>query len=310
MAPAQFTTFADVPSMVSLGETSVVEVTGADAREWLQGQLTQDLRPLTAGGAVRACLCRPTGQLLAHLEVWDLGDRFLLLAHESEAPAFLARVEEAVIMEDVAARVLPASLFHAFGPDAGSLLAQLGADPAAEAPLSPGPIVRARSRTGLPGFDAVLPSGGEHLSHTGGTPVPPGVWNALTLAAGEPLPGVDTNEKTLAPELGPVFEAATVSYRKGCYTGQEILMRLHSRGHTNRTWRGLLSPAPLAAGARIFAEGAEVGRVTRAAEHPTLGPIAGATLRRESAGKRIEAETPDGGRAAVEARDMPLFSLD
>lgn len=281
---------------------AVVDLTGQDAREWLQGQVTQDLRTLPPGGSVRACLCKPTGQLLAHLEVWDLGEALRLLIHQSELPAFLTRVEEAVIVEEVEATVLRAQVLHAYGKEF----------------LSFGSEARARSRTGLPGFDIVTGeapvthSAGEGLSSDGeGIEAKifgdQGLFDALTLAAGEPIPGADTNEKTLPPELGPAFEAATTSYRKGCYTGQEVLMRLHSRGHTNRTWRGLLSPVPLGAGMRVLAEGVEVGRVTRAAVHPTLGPIAAAFLRREADGKALTIEMPDGP-AVVQARDLPLSS--
>ena len=285
-----------------------MDLTGADARDWLQGQVTQDLRPLTAGSSTRGCLCKPTGQLLAHLEIWDLGDALRLLVHERELPALLARIEEAVIVEEVEANVIPARVLHAFG---GATV--------------PEGEVRARSRTGSAGFDAAvqaLPLLGEvPRSGDGGmgeraldpdSPHPPLrgdfpqggkslAFDALTLAAGEPIPGLDTTEKTLPPELGSAFEAATISYRKGCYTGQEVLMRLHSRGHTNRTWRGVLSPVPLEAGMAVTANGAEVGRVTRAAEHPALGFIAGAFLRREADGHPLSV---DG--VPVEARDFPL----
>ncbi|MFX6234584.1 tRNA-modifying protein YgfZ, partial [Acinetobacter baumannii] len=67
----------------------------------------------------------------------------------------------------------------------------------------------------------------------------------LELRAGNPRLGGDTTQKTLPPELGPAFESRTVSYTKGCYMGQEVLMRIHSRGHTNRTWVCLTSAEPL-----------------------------------------------------------------
>lgn len=263
----------------------MVDLTGADAREWLQGQVTGDLRTLAPGGAMRACLCKPTGQLLAHLEIWDAGETLRLLVHRDELPALLTRVEEAVIMEDVEATVVPAIVRHEIGS------------------VVPSPDARPRDRTGAPGRDVVGSLVRE--AESAQRDLSPELWSALTLARGEPLPGVDTGEKTLPPELGPAFESATISYRKGCYTGQEVLMRLHSRGHTNRTWRGLLSPVPLVPGARVLAGGVEVGRVTRAAVHPTLGPIAAAFLRREAGSQPLTAETPDGP-AAVRASDLPL----
>lgn len=280
-------------------DLAVVDLTGSDVREWLQGQVTQDLRPLAPGGSTRACLCKPTGQLLAHLEVWDTGDRLRLLIHKDEVQALLTRVEEAVIMEDVEATVVPARVRHLFG--AGSSVS--------ESELPPRDFLRRRNRTGTPGFDFILVEGAEQreLVTQPELEMESAVYDALTLAAGEPIPGVDTNEKTLPPELGPAFETATTSYRKGCYTGQEVLMRIHSRGHTNRTWRGLLSPVPLQAGARVLADGAPVGTITRAGVHPTLGPIAAAFLRREAEGKSLTVEIASG-LTAVEARDLPLLS--
>lgn len=284
-------------------DLAIVDLTGSDAREWLQGQVTQDLRTLTPGGSTRACLCKPTGQILGHLEVWDLGATLRLLIHQRELPALLTRIEEAVIMEDVEAVVVPARVKHLYG----ELLAPENRPPDDRLPKRD--FMRWRTRTGVPGVDFVLVESapppvepGEHA-----LPSDPLLFDVLTLAAGEPIPGVDTNEKTLPPELGPAFEAATTSYRKGCYTGQEVLMRIHSRGHTNRTWRGLLSTLPLENGARVLADGAQVGNVTRAGVHPTLGPIAAAFLRREADGKVLTVETT-AGTAAVEARDLPLSS--
>ena len=83
--------------------------------------------------------------------------------------------------------------------------------------------------------------------------------------------------RTLPPEMGPAFEAAHVSYTKGCYTGQEVLMRIHSRGHTNKTWVGFVLDKAVTAGARI----GELGEVTSACISPRLGPIALGTVRNE-----------------------------
>ena len=91
------------------------------------------------------------------------------------------------------------------------------------------------------------------------------------ILAGIPKWGAAVGPRTLPPELGPAFEASHVSYSKGCYTGQEVLMRIHSRGHTNRTWVGLVSDAPLCVGASVLYEDREVGRVSSASTRPTEG---------------------------------------
>jgi len=99
-----------------------------------------------------------------------------------------------------------------------------------------------------------------------------------TLETATPLAGIDYNEKTLLPELGPAFVGRTVSYTKGCYTGQEVLMRVHSRGHTNKTWVVLRAEGEVTAGDPVTREGENVGKVTRSAESPALGWLAAAVL--------------------------------
>ena len=143
MASAQFIASGEPFSGQVALDLAVVDLTGTDVRDWLQGQVTQDLRTLVPGGSVQACLCKPTGQLLAHLDVWDLGGPLRLLVHRCELAAVLARVEEAVIMEDVEASIVPGTVIHVLGDVAGP----------------PDDSRRMRSRTGLPGFDQILPPG-------------------------------------------------------------------------------------------------------------------------------------------------------
>jgi folate-binding protein YgfZ len=131
---------------------------------------------------------------------------------------------------------------------------------------------------------------------------------ARRLCLGIPLRGVDWDEKTLPPELGPGFEASHVSYTKGCYTGQEVLMRIHSRGHTNRTWMGLIAGGPIAPGDVVEHESrAEAGRVTSAAVSPELGWIGAAMLRNEAAreGSKVKVRPSDGLVSAI-ARHFPM----
>ena len=104
------------------------------------------------------------------------------------------------------------------------------------------------------------------------------------IEAGIPKRNVDYTSKTLPPELGRQFELDHVSYNKGCYTGQEVLMRIHSRGHTNRTWMGVILEGQVEVGATISHESREdAGVITSTALSPEFGYIATAMLRREVA---------------------------
>lgn len=138
----------------------------------------------------------------------------------------------------------------------------------------------------------------------GALPVGSGVWEALRLEAGRPAFGADMDTDTLMPETGLVERL--VDQGKGCYTGQEVIVRIRDRGHVNRHLRRLrLSDAPTpAAGTELWAEGNErpVGRITSAAVSPRLGTLALAYVRREvEPGASVAVGSPDGAPAVVEA---------
>ena len=219
----------------------LIELSGDDRLEWLQGQATNDVRGLTPGGRVSFCLCEPTGQILSIVDAEALDDRILLAVPEVTADAVLARVERMTIMEDVAARLL--------GPSEGA------SDEAAR------------------------------------------------IEAGIPRWSVDVGPKTLPAELGPAFEAGHVSYAKGCYTGQEVLMRMHARGHANKTWVGLVSASPLAAGDEVRCDGERVGAVSSAAPSPRFGWVAAATLKNRAVAEGTKVQV---GGVDAEVRAMPI----
>lgn len=231
---------------------------GADAVEWLQGQVTQDMRLLTEDRPLMACLCTPTGQLEAVLHIHLVEHRLLIVTDGDRLAALERRVEQFVIMEDVALEREPRRVVSLQGP-----LAQ---------PPKDAFFVPAR-RTLAGGYDLLVESLPE------GFPIGDEAYALARLEAGIPILGIDTTEKTLPPELGPDFEARTISYTKGCYTGQEVLMRIHSRGHTNQTWMGLRAEQPLSVGPVSHADRADAGQVTRAAQSPRLRFIAAAMLR-------------------------------
>ena len=284
-----FETSAAIP----LREDALVELTGEDRLDWLQGQVTGDVSGLKPGARRAFCFVEPTGGLLAVIDAWALPDRILLSTARSRVPDLLGRIERMTILEDVSAKV---------------------ADLQGVALLGSG----AEQRAKVGGEHYRLPS--DRFRHEGWEiwassaeidalareipPVGTSASEAFRLQAGIPRWDVDMGPKTLPPELGPDFEARHVSYDKGCYTGQEVLMRLHSRGHTNRTWVGLLSPIPLKVGDEALFGGKPVGRITSTADSPDWGPIAAAILRNEA--------TQPGTRVAVgseeaEVRPMPLL---
>ncbi len=135
----------------------------------------------------------------------------------------------------------------------------------------------------------------------GGRPAGLGVWSTLRVEAGRPVFGTDMDERTIPPEAGIVDRA--VDHTKGCYTGQEVIVRIRDRGHVNRELRRLDLgdvPAP-ARGTEIHAaddSGKVVGEITSAVQSPLAGgTLALAYVRRGVARARVEGvevDVPEG----------------
>lgn len=303
---------------VDLAMMRVIELRGDDRKGWLQGQATHDLRNIVPGSSISFCLASPTGQLEAICQLWALPDRYLIVTHEKSAPAVMRRVETMVILENVEARVLEGTLLSVQGPlatqELGSKLDLPNLD-AGEVELKKVPaVVMRNNRTGFGGWDVFFPGPskvGPNALKKGLDRVSESAFRVATMEFGVPEFGVDTDAKTLPPELGAHFEYQHISYSKGCYTGQEVLMRLHSRGHTNRTWCALLSAVELEPGATVRHRQREsAGVVTRTAYSPDFGWMAGAMLRNEIAQEGESVEVQVGDRwIEAEVALMPLLRL-
>ncbi len=103
-----------------------------------------------------------------------------------------------------------------------------------------------------------------------------GVWSTLRVEAGRPVFGTDMNEKTIPPEAGIVERA--IDQTKGCYTGQEVIVRIRDRGHVNRQLRRLELgdvPAPAQGTELVSVDGSGkvVGEITSAVQSPLLGGV-------------------------------------
>ena len=125
----------------------------------------------------------------------------------------------------------------------------------------------------------------------------------MRVEAGRPAYGEDMDESTLLSETGLVDRA--VDHTKGCYTGQEIVVRIRDRGHVNRSLRGLLlaeGPAPKS-GSELFREDKVVGRITSVVESPRRdGPIGLGYLHRDvSNGEQVTVGSATGPPAGIRA---------
>jgi folate-binding protein YgfZ len=273
------------------------------------------------GASSAFCLCEPTGQIVAVCELWSVDDRFLITLPEPSVAGFLKRTVDMVIMEDVEAFDFTSQfcLFSIQGPTATAELGKFLELPSLDggsATLDGAPVFVLRcNRTGMGGWDVWVPAeatGALKKIRKSFPAIGSAAYEIARLESGIPVFGADYDLKTLPPELGPAFTARHVSYNKGCYTGQEVLMRIHSRGHTNRTWVGLIAEAPIEPGAIVkHSLRADAGKVTSSVFSPDYGHIGAAVLRNEIAldGERVTVET-ENGEVGAEVRIMPILRFD
>lgn len=272
-------------------------VTGPDRITWLQGLLTNDIAALTPGTGCYAAYLTPQGRMLADVRVLHRGDALLLdVPPVSRGPVF-ERLTTFIIMEEVELADVTDTLARVavHGPQALDLLSTAGvtfatpeeAERARTLPehASVGAsfdghelIVAGSREIGAFGFDLYVATPAKEsllaaLGTAGAVPIDDEAWQTLRIEAGRPLFGVDMSTDTIPLEAG--IEDRAISFTKGCYVGQEIIIRVMHRGHGRvaRKLVGLQASAAvvaIAASAPIYADGREIGRVTSATHSPAL----------------------------------------
>jgi folate-binding protein YgfZ len=235
----------------------VLEVTGPDATDFLQGQLSQDILALQPGGSAWSFLLQPQGKVDALVRVTRRdADRWLLDVDGSYGAAVQARLERFKLR--VKCDIEPLS-WGCIALRGGGVFGWLGDALALDA--------------GWPlhnGYDLLGPS-----------PAPPsGVqvgaadeYERLRVEAGWPRMGAELDDTTIPNETGLVARA--VSFDKGCYTGQELVARIDSRGgNVPRRLRGLVLAGDAPQGAGLTVDGKVVGRLTSVAGDRALAYVA------------------------------------
>ena len=95
----------------------------------------------------------------------------------------------------------------------------------------------------VPAFDLILPAASAagvwtRMVEAGATPMGGAAWDVLRIEAATPLYGIDTDDGTIPTEAG--LDRTAIDHTKGCYTGQEVIVRIRDRGHVNRELRRVL----------------------------------------------------------------------
>lgn len=314
--------------LVDRSRAGLLRLTGADRRSYLHNLLTNDIASLQPGTGCYAALLTPQGRMISDMRVFELGDRVLIDLPRDLAEMVRAHLDRFIFSEDVQVEDVSAALTEVgvYGPAAASALGSVvTADALGSLPLF-GNVQRAvdgiefvlirSDEPGVPGFDLVIDrERAEHirgmLRSAGAVDVDPAVAETVRIEAGRPLFGVDMDSDTIPLEAG--IEDRAISRTKGCYVGQEVIVRVLDRGHGRVAKRlmGLTLPedAPVPARDTAIASNArEVGRITSATDSPTLRrPIALAYVHRDFTAPGTEVTLANGSTAHV--ADLP-FVMD
>lgn len=309
-----------------------LRVTGPDRREWLQGLLTNDVAALAAGRGCYAAYLTPQGRMLGDMRVFDRGDHVVLDVVADAREVLISRLDQFIIMEDVVLEDITdeTGCISVVGPRAAERLAPLvGVDVATLAGLAEYAHVAvtvagadgfcaSTRELGVEGYDVYLPTADvvTLLARLRDLDVPmldDGVVTTARVEAGRPRFGIDMDDETIPLEAG--LEDRAISFTKGCYVGQEVVIRVLHRGQ-GRVARRLcrivsdaaeapMSDAPWRPGAELRAGGRTVGRLTSVCVSPQRKRLlAIGMVHRDAAAPGTAVEIADGGAftaATVEA---------
>jgi folate-binding protein YgfZ len=298
--------------LFDLSSRGRVEVSGGEAVQFLNGMLTNDVARLEEGAWMQAAFPNPQGRLVASARILRHDDVFLIDTEAATRAALLKSLGRFVLAGDFRVRDLTAEeplvstallslqgarsreiIGAALGEKAARVERGRSAIASAGWGYQPLIIIRA-THTAEDGFDifvsaSTAPSVWQSLVDAGARPAGFDALEVLRIEAGLPRYGVDASESNVVTEV--LDEAESVSYTKGCYVGQEIIARIHWRGHVAKRLAGLViegdagmrsggdaeassgGEAETTKGASLRApvEGREVGRVTSEVFSPRLG---------------------------------------
>ncbi len=316
--------------LFDLSSRARIEVSGAEAVQFLNGMVTNDVATLAEGAWMHAAFPNVQGRLVARVRVLRRADAFLFDTEPATHAALLKTLERFTLAGDFRVKDLTAetALVSVQGARAAVIVGEaLGFEAAGlergrvafvsegkfgERPLN---VIRA-THTAEDGFDVFVDAGAassvwDALAGAGARPAGFDALEVLRVEAGVPRYGSDASDANVVLEV--VDESEAVSYTKGCYVGQEIIARIHWRGHVAKKLTGLVFDGEAAptVGAKIKgADGEkEIGRVTSVVTSPRLGRVVALGLvRYEHLAPGTEVKVFDAEETSFPARvaELPL----
>jgi folate-binding protein YgfZ len=288
-------------------ERDVLRVGGPDAVSYLQGQLSQDVEGLDVGATTWSFVLQPTGKVDAWGRVTrTAGDTFLIDVDGGAGDPLVTRLRRFLLRTDATVEALT---------DWGCVALR-----------GPGAVEAAPAAAVEAGAELQVPAGWPEVESVDllgpGVALPAGVavadrdsYEALRIATGVPAVPSELTGKTIPAEAGRWIVDASVSFTKGCFTGQELVARIDSRGgNVPRHLRGIVLAVAGAtlppAGALVTVDDTRVGTVTSAAHSPSLrAPVALAYVARavEPTGEGVAAIVAwEDEQVPAVIRELPL----
>jgi folate-binding protein YgfZ len=276
----------------------LIAVRGGEAVQFLDGLISNDVKTLEDGARMTAAFPNAQGRLLALVRVVRQGDRFLFETEESTRQKIFDNLFRFTMAGDF------------FVEDLSDEYSFISVFDKSFIPITP-PFTEFDTRAGADYFvhrEDASDFVGE-LKYFGAEEISPELFEILRIESGIPLYGVDVDENTIVPELGI---DDMISYTKGCYIGQEIIARIHFRGHVAKRLTGIKalelggSSNDLKADQELQTkDGKNAGRVTSVTISPKLGTAIGlAYVRYEHLSDGTELLAGD---TAIQVTSLPFF---
>jgi folate-binding protein YgfZ len=272
--------------LVDRSERGKLALTGSEAREFLHGQVTNDIEGLEPGRGCYAAFLTHKGKMLGDLRVLHLGDELFLDTERVALQELFNMIRRFKLGRDVELhkRTVERGLLSLVGPGAREALGDVALGPR-DHDNAPGQVggVPVRLVTTAEGVDLICDA--ERIDDVkaalAGVPaVSEAAAEIVRVEAGRPRYGVDLDDSVIPQEAG--LNERAVSFTKGCYVGQETVARLYYRGKPNRHLRGVRLSEPAPTGEPLRLGEREVGRLGSSVVSPAHGPIALAIVRREA----------------------------
>jgi len=284
--PTEYSAVRDTGAgLIDLSSRGRILVSGSEAVMFLNGLITNDIKSLEMNSWMPAAFANVQGRLLAAVRIIHSADGYLLDTEQATHETVLRLIERFTLAGDfkvtdftsvttafsVQGRLAVEIVRRVFGEDAAFVERQksLGIEFESE----PVTLLRA-THTAEEGFDVFIGNKSsaiqDALMSAGARPITEETFETLRIEAGIPRYGIDMDETNVVTETN--LDDA-VSFTKGCYLGQEIIVRIKHRGHVAKKLTGIIleQHTPVARNAAILSEdGKEIGRVTSSALSPKL----------------------------------------